>query len=51
MGINPLMLGAAIQQQMQQIAREIARSANVGVGYAIAIDELQNEDCFRLPNT
>ncbi len=42
-GIDPLALGAAIQRQMEQISKEISRSANVGIGYAISVNELRNE--------
>ena len=45
-GIDPLKLGAAMQRQMELISKEIARSANVGIGYAISVDELRNETCF-----
>lgn len=45
-GVNPLELGITIQVQMQQIATEIARSANVGIGYAISVSQLAQEQCF-----
>lgn len=45
-GVDPLKLGAATQEQMKLVAREIERSANVGIGYAIESSTLANENCF-----
>lgn len=47
MGVDPLKLGSVIQTQMGEIAKEIKRSANVGIGYAIHSSELSNERCFQ----
>lgn len=42
-GIDPVELARATQTQLQHLASEIRRSANVGIGYAIYVDPLRNE--------
>jgi hypothetical protein len=46
MGLDPVQFGIASQTQMQLIAKEIARSANVGIGYSISTVQLAQEGCF-----
>jgi len=48
-GVDPMegiLLG---QRQLLRIAREMERSANVGIGYAFAIDHVAGESCFDRP--
>jgi S1-C subfamily serine protease len=46
-GVDPMAALAASQRQMQMIAREIERSANVGIGYAFSIEDVAGEGVFR----
>lgn len=43
MGINPIAALLAGQQQMKVVSREIMRSANVGIGYAVWCEPLRSE--------
>lgn len=40
-GINPVASTMAMQKQMEQVARELSRSANVGIGYAYHISKVR----------
>ena len=40
-GIDPLQVLAVSQRQMKVISKEIKRSANVGIGYAFALDKVR----------
>ena len=46
-GVDPVAALVASQHQMQRVAQEIERSANVGIGYAFAIDYVAGEAVFR----
>lgn len=43
-GIDPIKVTLAQQQQLKDLAAQIQRSANVGIGYAIYVDPLRNEN-------
>jgi S1-C subfamily serine protease len=45
-GIDAMAAFTAIQTQMLKVAKQIQRSAMVGIGYAIFIDPLRNEPVF-----
>lgn len=46
MGIDPMEGLIVSQRQMEMVSKQIERSANVGIGYAIWIDPLRNEKVF-----
>lgn len=46
-GIDPMAALAISQRQLQHVAHEIERSANVGIGYAFASDHVASESVFQ----
>ncbi len=46
-GIDPIEVLAIIQEQMKTVSLEIRRSANVGIGYAVWIDPLCNDEALK----
>lgn len=48
-GINPIAATRAIQEQLRVVARNIGRSANVGIGYAYHISEVRSALQFLQP--
>jgi Trypsin-like peptidase domain len=47
MGVDPIAVFIAGQNQMKALAHEIQRSANVGIGYAFSIEHIQAEHCMQ----
>jgi S1-C subfamily serine protease len=46
-GVDPILALMASQRQMQTVAREIERSANVGIGYAFSSEHVAADAVFR----
>jgi hypothetical protein len=49
-GMDPIAGLLMGQRQMQLVSREIMRSANVGIGYAVWVEPLRDEAALRAPN-
>jgi Trypsin-like peptidase domain len=47
MGVDPIAVFIAGQNQMKLLSNEIQRSANVGIGYAFSIDHVRAEECMQ----
>ena len=45
-GFDPVAAFEAGQNQMKALSKEIERSANVGIGYAISINHLKDDNLF-----
>jgi S1-C subfamily serine protease len=48
-GVDPIAALIASQHQLQRVAREIERSANVGIGYAFSAEHIAGESALQSP--